>query len=59
MIDAVKYLAKEHNMSLRGHNTADGKFYNLFALLAKYDVSAAAYFMLLEERGSADKVVRM
>lgn len=43
-------------MSLRGHNTTDGKFYNLFVLLAKYDVSAAAYLQLMEERGTADKV---
>lgn len=50
MIDAVKYLAKEH-MAFRGHQSTDGKFLNLFNLLAKYDSAAAAYVQIIEECG--------
>ena len=51
MIDAVKYLSKEH-MALRGHKTCDGKLYNLFALLAKYDSAAGSYLQAINENAA-------
>jgi hypothetical protein len=41
MIDAVKYLAKEQ-IAFRGHNASDGKFVNVFTMLAKYDPAASS-----------------
>ncbi|CAF1031204.1 unnamed protein product [Didymodactylos carnosus] len=46
MIDSVLYLASEM-MALRGHDAKDGKFYNLFRMLAKYSVSASNYLTTL------------
>lgn len=54
MIDAIKFLAKEH-MALRGHESSEGKFRHLFSLLAKYDSSAASYLQMIDERGE-DKI---
>lgn len=48
MIDTVRFLAKEH-MALIGHDSSDGKFTNLFTLLAKYDSAAASYLQMLED----------
>jgi hypothetical protein len=49
MIDAVKYLGKEQ-MAFRGHSTSDGKFNNLFTLLAKYEPAASAYLQMLQKK---------
>lgn len=41
-IKALKYLAKEM-MAIHGASSGDGKFMNLFRLLAEFDQSAAMY----------------
>src|ERR1700733_12647859 len=46
-IKAIKYLAKEM-MALRGHFSIDGKFLNLFKLLAEFDQSSALYLAKLD-----------
>lgn len=46
-IKALQYLATEM-MAVRGHNSNEGKFTNLFKLLAQYDPSAAGYLQSLE-----------
>jgi len=46
-IKALQYLATEM-IAIRGHNSNEGKFMNLFKLLAQYDPSAAGYLESLE-----------
>ena len=52
-ITALQYLATEM-IAIRGHNSQEGKFLNLFQLLAQYDASAAAYLEALQSIRSRD-----
>ena len=47
LIDCCKFLATE-NLAFRGHSSQEGKLLNLFHLLGRYDVNAAAYTQRLQ-----------
>lgn len=52
-IQSLQYLCSEM-LAIRGHNSAEGKFINLFKLLSQYEPVAASYLELLNDIRSRD-----